>query len=659
MDWSRLEHNYGDASDVPGLLRGCASPDAETASDSLSDLSDSLFHQGGWVCSAASAALPGLVDLAGDLAVHGRRDVVELISWLAGTATEVSERFVDPGWWPALDSVRPRLLALLEDADPAVRRAAISLVADGIRHPESVAMLRCRWTVETDRTTRIDLVFGLGAVVAWSQDEGLRQCLSALLTDDDPLTRLAAVHALAASDPAVATDKVGLLISGVLNADIAQYRESEWIGHGPAALVHKTGSLVLGDPATATAFSLGIARSDDAAKRVAALSHVQQVLSQWRTTSEELLPLLAAHLDDESPEARYRAAALLACVGEQGAPYAEQLIARTTDHGVRDACNARTVGDAAVWALARQHHPGCVPGLVRRLSGSSLGFSYAGSYYDRTIPSLEQPGIGEVLIPLCGHVDALLDAVIARLAKAHCDAILALNLCQVIAAWGPSATAALPVVARFLDDDRVRPSAALAIGALGPAAAGAADGLRRHASEPAAAWALWRTDADPERAVTVLTDLVSRPGLRHTAIALLADLGPEAASCVGDLRTLSRSADDWTRTEAAYALARITGDPTEPVTILTDLAYPLAHGECRPVRIAALCRLADLEATDDRVRELAQAVVDSERRLAYFGGWRTFTEDEQAYTAATTLLVGQSPPNAANTSTHIRFPYLP
>lgn len=640
VNWSRLEHNYGDASDVPGLLRGCASPDVKTASDSLADLSNKLFHQGGWVCSAASAALPGLVDLADDPAVHGRREVVELISWLAGEAAELSERLVDPGWWPALDRVRPRLLALLDDADPAVRRSAISLVADGIRHPESVAMLRRRWTVETDRTIWIDLVCALGAVFAWSQDEVLGDCLRALLTDDDPVTGLAAVRALAASDPAVATDKVDLLISGVLNADTAQYRDSEWVGHSPAALVHETGSLLLGDPLAATAFARGVARSGDAAKRAGALRHVQQVLSQWRTTTEELLPLLAAHLDDESPEARYRAAALLACVGERGASYAEQLIARTTDHAVRDSRTATTVGDAAVWALARQHHPGCVPGLVKRLSGSNLGFSYAGFYHDRTLPILEQPGIGEVLTPLRGHVVALLDAVIARLAKARRDAILALNLCQVIEAWGPSAAAALPVVIRFLNDDKVRPAAAKAIGAMGPAAVGAAAALRSHASEPAAAWALWRTGADPDKAVAVLTDHVARPGLRHTAIALLSDLGPQAASCVDELRSLSRSADDWTRVEAAYALARITGDLTESVSILTDLAYPLAHGDCLPVRIAALRHLADLEATGDRVRELAQAVIDSERRIAYFGGWHTFTEDEQVYTAASALLVG-------------------
>ncbi|MFJ8912719.1 HEAT repeat domain-containing protein [Amycolatopsis sp. NPDC102389] len=638
VDWSRLEHNYGSASDVPGLLRDCASSDADIVSEALSDLSNKLFHQGGWLCSAAPAALPRLADLAADPVVHHRHEVVELIGLLAREAVTISERFADSGWWPALDSVRPRLLDLLGDPDPAVRRAALLLAAEGIRHPESVAMLHRRWTMETDPAIRIDVVLAMGAVLTWSQDEVLRERLKALLTDDDPQMGLAAVHALAASDPAVAVGNVDRLVSTVLRVDTVVWRDSEWIGHTPESLVHATGDLLLGDPVAATAFARGVARAEDTAKRVAALGHAQQVLSQWRTAAEDLLPLLASNLDDGSPEARYRAAALLACLGDQGASYAEQLAARTTDHAVRDTRTVTTVGDAAVWALARQRHPACVPGLVKRLSGSRLGFGFAGAYFGSDLPILEQPSISEVLIPLRGHADALLDAVITRLVKARRDGVLASNLCQVIAEWGPISVAALPVVIRFLDDEKVLPAAAKAIGAMGPAAIGAADALRRHVDEPAAAWALWRTGADPGRAVTALAEHVARPNVRHTTIALLADLGPSAASSVDDLRTLTGTSDDWTRAEAAHALARITGDPIEPVAILTDLAEPLARGECRPVRIAALRHLAALDTVGDRVWELAQAITDSPRRIACFGGWRTFTEDEQVRTAASALL---------------------
>ena len=73
------------------------------------------------------------------------------------------------------------------------------------------------------------------------------------------------------------------------------------------------------------------------------------------------------------------------------------------------------------------------------------------------------------------------------------------------------------------------------------------------------------------------------------------------------------------------------------MAVLTELSQPLAQGDCRSVRIAALRHLADIGVVDDRIRSLAQAIVDNPRRIAYFGGWRTFTEDERITTAALTL----------------------
>jgi hypothetical protein len=40
---------------------------------------------------------------------------------------------------------------------------------------------------------------------------------------------------------------------------------------------------------------------------------------------------------------------------------------------------------------------------------------------------------------------------------------------------------------------------------------------------------------------------------------------------------------------------------------------------------------------DDRIGGLAQAIGDAPRRIAYFGGWRTFTEDERIRAAALAL----------------------
>ncbi|WP_155542412.1 HEAT repeat domain-containing protein [Amycolatopsis camponoti] len=631
VDWSALEHNYGDASDVPGLLRACASPDAGTASDALADLTNKLYHQGGWVCSAAPAALPSLTDLVSDRAVHHRREVVELIRLLAGEAVTAAEKWVAPGWQRALDDARPRLLALLDDADPRVRRETTLLAAEGIRHPESELALRRRWERETDRTTRADLVLALGTVQTWAPTEALRAELVALLEDDDLHLRLAAVHALARSEPAIAASQVGMLVRAVLDPDAVLWLDSAWIGGTSATLVHTTGGLLASDPVADSVFAVGVARHGEADRRVAGLGHAQQVLSRWRTAVEGIRSLLGRGLDDDVPEVRYRAAALLACLGTEAAPYAEQLAARTADSALRDSRVRTTVGDAAVWALARQGHPDCRSGLVERLSGDRLGFDTVLAHYGREVPMLVQPAICEVLIPLREYSDVLIGPLAAR-------RDLASNLCRVVAAWGPAAAVALPALLDAAAQDKLRPLAAKAIGAIGPAAAAAARTLRDSAAEPAVAWALWRTGADPDLGLHSLTRQLTQPRPGHVAIALSADLGSEAAACVDALRALTRSTEDWTRTEAAHALWRVTGDPAGAVTVLTELAEPLARGECLPAGIAALRYLADIGVVDGRVRAVAQAIADNPRRIACNGGWRTFSEDEQIRAAASALM---------------------
>jgi hypothetical protein len=162
--------------------------------------------------------------------------------------------------------------------------------------------------------------------------------------------------------------------------------------------------------------------------------------------------------------------------------------------------------------------------------------------------------------------------------------------------------------------------------------------LRDSAAEPAVAWALWRTGAEPDLGRTALTRHVAQPGPRSAAIALLADLGPDAAAATGVLHTLTRSPDDWTRAEAAHALWRVTGDSAEATAVLTELAEPLARGDYLPVGAAALHYLAVIGTAGDRVRAVARAIAGNPSRIACDGGWRTFSEDERIRADASALL---------------------
>ncbi|MFI9818237.1 HEAT repeat domain-containing protein [Saccharothrix variisporea] len=630
--WGRYEHNYGDASDVPDLLRRCASPDADVAADALADLSNKLYHQGGWVCSAATAALPFLVDLAEDPAVHHRAEVVEWIGHLAREAHVVEARFVDRGWAPALDEVRPRLVALLDDPDPSVRRETSALLADGVRHADAVRALLRRWRVEQDRTTRYDLAVALGLVA--SRDEWARAEVVALLDGDDLQLRLAAVHGLAESDPSVAVRHVDSLVRAVRHPDAVAWQESAWLGGSPMVLVRATGGLLVDDPTAATAFALGTSRDDHVDQRVATLEHAQRLLARWRSPAAAVLPMLAERVDDEAPEARYRALALLACLGTEAAEHADLIATRLSDTAFRDSRTPTTVGDAAVWAAARLDDPRCVPALVERLSGDRLGFATTTAFYPRDTPGVVQPGIHEVLIPLRRHAPALVDAVAARLATEP-NPVLARHLCAVLAAWGPAAEPALPVLHARLADDDVVPTVATALGAIGrPDAARPLRAKTRHVE---AAWALWRTGADREQGASALVRAVTEHR-HHQAVRLLADLGPDAVAAADTLRDLVGSTDDWSRAEAAHALWRVTGEVDQPVAVLTDLAAPLAEGDRLPVRFAALERLADLGATTDRTTSLARALLDDPGRIHSAGAWRGFYQDELVRAHAARLL---------------------
>lgn len=66
VDWAALEHHHGSAEDVPGLFRRCAGPDPDDAAAASHRLRSTLYHQGGWICSAASAALPFPVEVGRD-----------------------------------------------------------------------------------------------------------------------------------------------------------------------------------------------------------------------------------------------------------------------------------------------------------------------------------------------------------------------------------------------------------------------------------------------------------------------------------------------------------------------------------------------------------------------------------------------------------------
>ncbi len=77
IDWGSLSHAYGEASDVPEILRSLLSPDA--AEDAAYELYGNIWHQG-TVYSATAAAVPFLYELLAQPAVKGRSGIAHLLA---------------------------------------------------------------------------------------------------------------------------------------------------------------------------------------------------------------------------------------------------------------------------------------------------------------------------------------------------------------------------------------------------------------------------------------------------------------------------------------------------------------------------------------------------------------------------------------------------
>jgi hypothetical protein len=144
--WGALDHAYGSADDIPGVLRAAASADAEEAEEAIDTLFGSIFHQG-TVYPASVAVVPFVAELAVAPAVHHRSLLVDLLGGMAdpGEASGAELASVRA----AVTAQVPRLLPLLADPDPKVRETVAYTLA---RCPDAtgpvVAGLRERWAVE-------------------------------------------------------------------------------------------------------------------------------------------------------------------------------------------------------------------------------------------------------------------------------------------------------------------------------------------------------------------------------------------------------------------------------------------------------------------------------------------------------------------------------
>ncbi|MET9656795.1 hypothetical protein [Streptomyces sp. NPDC006510] len=656
VDWGALEHNYGSAEDVPALLRRCAGPDQEDADDAAFKLLNRLFHQGGWICSAAPVALPFLVRLAAspDALLSCRRVMLELVWRLAAEAGQVSETSLDPSWRPAWEQILPDVLALLTDPTPKIRRDAAHVLGVCESRAELVlpALVQC-WQVETDPATCLDLVLALGRAArrepAGPQAAKVLNLLRGLLDSPQTQTRLAAAHALAAADPSLPTRRIDLLLEAVRDPSVGLWRHTTTVETGVMG-VHQWTAALFAEPSTT--FILGLLKDHpDVDQRIGALCQAGGLLAQWRSASAALLPAVCARLDDPAPEVRFRAAELLACLGPAAAAHADEVAVLLGDTASR--ATGETVAEAALWALARMNDPRCIPALIEAIAGTRSGFAWGSGYYSVSARwhVAVLPGLHEVLGQLLNHAEPLVPVIGAQL-EAVTDARELNRLCQVLADWGPVAKAVVPQLLGLMEDDRTWAAAAQALAGIGMATNRAQDALLARSNTGGAyavlaAWAYWQVGGEPGPALEALKGVAIGALTPRPVVRVLADLGPHAARYAKQLRTLTTDNDPWTRIEAAHALWAITGDADTTAPVLTAVLQGLAKGSYLPAMLPTVRYLTKMGRAGQPAVSVLLNVLSRDQRLRSSGGWRGFVEDESIRSAIEELLAGCGGPAAA------------
>lgn len=651
-------HSDDSGREAARVLRRLARKGGEATEEDCFPLFDLLAPDGGGASRPAAAALPFVVGLATDPGMGARTELVGLLVVLHRAAAKAGPHQVDPEWPAAWQRHRPAMQALHADPDPAVRRAAISLVA-GV---PALAEL-CR--AEAQPAVRVPLLLALGAVAAavaagsaaeaapsartereaYEAYEATRAVLAAALEDTHPAVRVAAVHACALLDPLSPVRYAGLLVEAFSGATAPAAFEEAWYtprGDEPwlrEPVVAGTAGLFDDAPQAGTSFVAGLVdaarRTEDTALCSAALDVAWRLLVHRPSTGPALLPLAGELLAHPDGAVRLGAAHILAVLGPRAAPHADRLAALLDDPGEDEYIDG-TVGEYARWALARIGDARALPGLVERLY-QPYREGYSGGWI---VGSPRRPDIDDVLVPLREHADALMPALLEAMRHdaAHYDGngLLTRTFLRILKAWGEASLPALPDVVALLDDTRYSLDAAEALAAMGRAAASAEPALRRCAvlDAPAnhclVAWAAWRIGGDGPSPVRLLGDALNEEGPFHGPVHLLADFGRAAAPYAERVRRIMDHADAWSRVQAAGTLWALTGEPGPSVRALEEYVLQFAddHDDGYLTFGDALDVLTRIGTVTPAIRAALYTIKATDRRLSARPGYLAVLQDE-------------------------------
>ena len=128
VPWENLKHAYGDAGDVPDLLRGLASADGNVRKESIYKLYGNIWHQG-TIYDATPHAVPFLIRLHAIPGLPAHDDVATLLM-LIGAGRGFFEVHSTSGCSPQDGTTLEDTLAAEERIREEVRNALLPILSD-------------------------------------------------------------------------------------------------------------------------------------------------------------------------------------------------------------------------------------------------------------------------------------------------------------------------------------------------------------------------------------------------------------------------------------------------------------------------------------------------------------------------------------------------
>ncbi|MQS36030.1 HEAT repeat domain-containing protein [Streptomyces katsurahamanus] len=566
--WGDVDHAYGEADDLPGIMRALAG-DEQQARDALDELWSSILHQG-TVYAATAEAVPFLARLVA-AGVHP----VELLVLLGGIAESEDEYGLpEPGACRAavVDQL-PLILPLFASGDPEVRRAAV-WAAGRAGSVSVLPALRRGWRrAEEAPGVRAELL----AALAHLDPEGTAATATAAVSADAP-DRLRMVALLVCVDlglpwtPAHQDAMVSLLPAGPHVVDRFDLQRNEPLHY----TVHR---LLLRDTDRdrSAAYDLieAALRLPGAEARGEALWAAEHACLISRSAPGRLAGALLSLLADPSFTDTASLLPVLGKLGDRAAGAAPALAALAAMDG--------EPADRALEVLVRVAPEQAGPLLARDLGRR-----------ERTMRAVTGLSGLRPALPL-PYGPELVNAIRIRLTEiAGSDEPRggdAAELAVLLLGWGRQAAAALPEVTAVFQRHPARVARALAAVCPPEHRDETADLLRRAAEsgDPddryEAADALRALTGETGPLVSVLKEVLAE-GARQELPRTAGELGSDGLVLVPHLRAALTPQGDGPRSnpamnadvQTALALWRLTGDAAEAVAVLGGVLAEAADG---------------------------------------------------------------------------------